>query len=117
MPEILTPLEPDKFYHIYNHAVGKESFFETDDDYKLFLEKFIKYIVPVSDVFAFCLMPNHFHFAVRMKSEQEIIQSLKIVNRKIAAIAGKGVADEAVVSEAISKQYSHLFNAYAKNFN
>ena len=40
MAEILTPLEPDKFYHIYNHAIGKENFFENDNDYKWFLDKF-----------------------------------------------------------------------------
>jgi hypothetical protein len=26
MAENLIPLEPDKFYHIYNHAIGKENF-------------------------------------------------------------------------------------------
>ncbi|MEO5572289.1 MAG: hypothetical protein ABIT08_16050, partial [Bacteroidia bacterium] len=76
--EILIALEPDKFYHIYNHAVGKENFFENDANYKWFLGKFIKYAVPVCDVFAFSLMPNHFHFTVRIKSDSAIIPLAKI---------------------------------------
>jgi putative transposase len=117
MAEILIPLEPDKFYHIYNHAVGKENFFENGNDYKLFLEKFIKYALPISDVFSFCLMPNHFHFAVRMKSQTEIIQSIKIKSRQIVSISNTVPASVPNLSDAISKQYSHLFNAYAKHFN
>ena len=53
MAENLIPLVTDKFYHIYNHAIGKENFFETDADYKWFLEKLRKYAAPLYEVFAF----------------------------------------------------------------
>lgn len=65
-------LEPDKYYHIYNHAVGQDNLFNTDENYRFFLEKYAHYIIPVADIFAYCLLPNHFHFAIRIKPEDEI---------------------------------------------
>ena len=117
MAEILIPLEPDKFYHIYNHAVGKENFFETGADYEWFLEKFIKYAVPVCDVFAFSLMPNHFHFVIRVKGESEIIPLAKMRSIKIAGMNDATITQGTILTETVSRQFSHLFNSYAKYFN
>ena len=33
------PLESDKFYHIFNHAVGNEKLFANNDNYTYFLKK------------------------------------------------------------------------------
>ena len=60
-------------FHFYNRAVdGKILFFE-DEDYRLFLGKFKRSIekYPLS-VFAYCLMPNHFHFFLRQDSDSKI---------------------------------------------
>ena len=61
------PLEEDRFYHIYNHAVGDELFFKSDENYKFFLRRFKKYVHPYVDLYAYCLMSNHFHFVVKNK--------------------------------------------------
>ena len=58
------PIEADNFYHIYNHAVGKENLFENEQNYLFFLQKFAEYFNPVVETFAYCLMPNHFHFII-----------------------------------------------------
>ena len=68
----LIPLEPDKYYHIYNHAVSKDNLFVKEANYHFFLKKYAQYILPVADTFAYCLMPNHFHFAVRIKDRSDI---------------------------------------------
>jgi putative transposase len=65
-------IEPGKFFHLYNHANGKLELFKSDENYRYFLTKYEKYVYPFVDTFAYCLMPNHFHFAVRIK-EQEMI--------------------------------------------
>ncbi|MCK5209465.1 MAG: hypothetical protein KAQ79_15630, partial [Cyclobacteriaceae bacterium] len=53
-------------YHIYNHANGDDNIFREQDNYRFFLEKYVKYINPVADTFAYCLMRNHFHLMVRI---------------------------------------------------
>jgi hypothetical protein len=37
---------------------------------------YAKYIEPVADTFAYCLLRNHFHLSVRIKSEEEILETL-----------------------------------------
>ena len=57
-------------YHIYNHAVGRENLFNIEDNYTYFLKQWKKYI-PYLDVYAYCLMPNHFHFLAKVKPLNE----------------------------------------------
>ncbi len=65
-------LQPGAYYHIYNHANGNENIFREDKNYHFFLDKYLRYIYPVADTLAYCLMPNHFHFLVKMKTQLDI---------------------------------------------
>ncbi len=56
--------EEGKYYHIYNRGNNKQKIFFDDENYLFFLSKFKKYLIPNIDVFAYCLMPNHFHFFI-----------------------------------------------------
>jgi REP element-mobilizing transposase RayT len=66
---MVLPLEPDTFYHIHNRAVGNEKLFTHPDDYAAFLKRIKRYLLPSMDFFAYCLLPNHFHFLVRTHPE------------------------------------------------
>lgn len=50
-------------------------------------------------------MPNHFHFLIRLKNENEILASLDICNKDID------------FSKVISLQWSHLLNGYSQAYN
>ena len=65
-------LIPDATYHIYNRANGNERLFLTDQNYHYFLEKYSQYISPIADTFCYCLMPNHFHFLIKIESEESL---------------------------------------------
>ena len=71
------PLVADNIYHIFSRAVGNEKLFFHDDDYRLFLEKFDKYISPVADIFSWSLLPNHFHFLIQIKSYPDLLSLIK----------------------------------------
>jgi hypothetical protein len=63
-------LIPETTYHIYNRANGNGKLFLSPENYRYFLEKYILYISPIADTFCYCLMPNHFHFLIRIREEQ-----------------------------------------------
>lgn len=61
------PFESEYFYHVFNHARGNDNLFDTVWDYKIFLSLVRKYVLPVAEIYAYCLLPNHFHFLVKNK--------------------------------------------------
>jgi len=66
------PMEPGKMYHVYNHGNAQDNLFRCEENYIYFLKKYAQYIYPIVDTFAYCLMPNHFHTLVRVKTEEEL---------------------------------------------
>ena len=54
-------------YHVYNRS--NELLFYDKENYSFFIEKIKKYIVPLSDILAWCLLPNHFHLLLVVKPE------------------------------------------------
>jgi putative transposase len=104
-------LETDKLYHIYTHANGNENLFRNDENYRYFLKRYQEFISPVATTYAWCLMPNHLHLLVKVKSEKEVhtIFSTKF-NESIQH-------QPDLLSKNIILQFSHLFNAYSKAYN
>ena len=49
MSQKITPIEHDKFYHIYNQAVSTENIFREKENYMYFLKLYDKYIEPIAD--------------------------------------------------------------------
>lgn len=97
----------DTYYHIYNHANGNENLFRSDENYQYFLRQWAKYIEPVAMTYAYCLMPNHFHFLIRTKSEEDVKEQQQIQH----------LSGFENLTGVVSKQFSNLFNSYAKAYN
>lgn len=84
-------------YHIYTHANGKDLIFREDENYKYFLSKLLKYIIPVAEIYAYCLIPNHFHLLIRFKDSDQV--------------------SDAEEHKYLMRQFSNLLNGYAKAYN
>ena len=59
--KILTPIEPGYTYHIYNRGNNYQNTFFSDEDYQLFLGRFKFYMKGSCLLYAFVLLPNHYH--------------------------------------------------------
>ncbi len=57
----MEPVESGNYYHIYNCGINSCDLFSEEGDYERFLELFEKYLNSIAEVYAWCLMPNHFH--------------------------------------------------------
>ncbi len=98
-------LHPEGMYHIYNRSNGGLKIFYNEENRAFFLEKYLQFISPVARTFAFCIMPDHFHFLIRIKDASDLEKP---------PIEGE---DEIDASLRISLSFSKLFNSYAKAFN
>ena len=124
------PIEHGHFYHIYNHGVGGRNLFFETVSYKHFLELYDKYIDPVAETYAWCLMPNHFHLLVRIKEDNKVktLYELNQIGKNIKT----STVDEAPIDDNIdsnnksewktkkptfSKQLGHLCNSHAHYIN
>lgn len=57
-----------EFYHLFGHSLAKNAkLFYQARNYDSFLKNFRKHFSKYLDVWAYCLVPNHFHFLVRVK--------------------------------------------------
>lgn len=79
------------YYHIFNQGNNKENLFKEVMNYNYFLNLMKKYLIPVADIFSYCLLKNHFHLLVRIKDLED--------------------------EKQFSKAYSNLCNAYVKSIN
>ena len=58
--------EQGHLYHIFNQGNNRQPIFFSRENYLFFLAKIKEYVLPYSDVLAWCLMPNHFHLMVHV---------------------------------------------------
>ena len=72
------------------------------------MSKYSEHISPVAETFAYCLMPNHFHFVLGIRSDDELLDYFNLP---------KDLTGFENLSGLISKKFSNFFNAYTKAFN
>lgn len=101
--QITEPLEFGKYYHIYNRGINSENIFKENRNHEYFLSLYDKHINPIAETLAWCLLKNHFHLLVRIKTFEEILQNHK----------------EHEIKKVIAphQSFGNLFNAYTKAIN
>jgi len=112
-------LSPNTFYHIYNHANGDDNLFREDKNYRYFLALFQKHISPIANTFAYCLMPNHFHFLLKIKEvavfqtfpKFETLENLENLENL------ETPENYLILQHYISKQFGNCFSAYTQGYN
>ena len=97
---------PNTFYHVFNHAVGFENLFRSRENFLYFLQRFNKYFQPVGNVYAYCLMPNHFHFLLQVKDTESLL-----------LYANSKHNNEFDPHKLVMQQLSNCLNGYAKTYN
>lgn len=70
-------IEECNYYHLYNRGNNKGLIFFHKSDYGHFLAHFIYYVKPSIELYAYCLMSNHFHFFLRINNKAEFEKGIK----------------------------------------
>jgi putative transposase len=101
--QIIQSLEYGNYYHIYNRGINGENLFKETKNHYHFLNLYSKHIDLIVETFAWCLLKNHFHLLVRIKTFEEIISNQEDFEIK------KIIAPH--------QSFGNLFNAYTKSIN
>jgi len=102
-------------YHIYNRSINKEKIFKKEENYKFFLRRVKILIAPFFEVESYCLMPNHFHFLMRVKPvDDHIIQTIKLQG---TSKSKKFLNQEIDYNDFLVDQFKRLFQSYAGAYN
>lgn len=113
----LARFEFDNIYHIYNRTNNKELMFRDAENYQYFLTLFEKYINPIAETFAWNLLPNHFHLIIRIRSEQDIIERLNAIPKKLHTLSERKFIKNKNIDRLTSMQFKRLFTSYAMSYN
>ncbi len=89
-------LTPGNVYHFFNRGNNRENIFREERNYPFFIDLMEKYILPISHIYAYSLMKNHFHLLIHLRQEPELTE--KQINKP-------------------HLPFSNLFNSYAKSCN
>ena len=85
-------LYPNELFHIYNRGNNRQTLFFDRDNYLYFLEKVKEYVKPHSEIIAWCLMPNHFHFLIYIppdKDSKDLSKGIQIILRSYTRAINK----------------------------
>ena len=105
------PLNPDSLYHLFNHAVGDERLFRNHENFGFFLKKYALHTYGICDTYAYNLLPNHFHFAVKIKSFEECKTHFEKIKQVCFNCSSHDLPD------FVMERFSNLCNSYTKAYN
>ncbi len=78
MPRRFVPLHPGEHYHIFNRGVNRGKIFFDEPNYLYLLFNIERYLLPVLDLVAYCLMPTHYHLLVFVKETSEVVSTSEV---------------------------------------
>jgi REP element-mobilizing transposase RayT len=88
--------------------------FKEERNYAYFLKKYAQYLTPVVETYAYCLLKNHFHILIRVKSQEELRQFYKNSSVNISKAYDEGLHSPEFI---VSKQFSRLFSSFTQAIN
>lgn len=102
MPSRSVQFSPGNYYHLYNRGNNRELIFFERENYLFFLRQIRNFFNPdLIEIVAYCLMPNHYHLLVYLKTDNlsEIMQKFSLSYTK-----------------AINKRYNRLGSLFQGRF-
>ncbi len=92
-----TPLAFGNFYHIYNRGNNHEDVFIQERNYAYFVELWWKHTYQIAETYTYCLLKNHFHAVIFIKSKEDLAGLTK--------------------TKEPSQYFANFFNAYTRGVN
>jgi len=109
--------ESGEAYHIYNRGNEKQPIFFSEKNYLFFLQKVRMEWLPFSDILAYTLMPNHFHFIIvpnKNGCRNIILKERETHMQELSKIIGKTLSSYTQAINIEQKRTGNLFQKKTK---
>lgn len=117
-PRYLAKFNENGIYHVYNRTNNRELLFLSSENYFFFLRKYDDYLHSILDTFCWCLLPNHFHLLVRIKTEIDICKYIQAKEYKLQTTSEKLFLDKKLLlTELVERTFKRFFQSYSQSFN
>lgn len=117
----LAKFVPNASFHVYNRTNNLERLFLNDDDRLFFLSQYRRFVSDFVVTYAYCLLPNHFHFAIRVKSVAKLAELVEQVLELDRTIPQQQFLADPINEQnfhaLIERQFTRMFTAYSMYFN
>src|SRR6056297_77819 len=101
-------LYPGRIYHIYNRGNNHQKIFFERKNYFYFIQKMETHLHKHTDILAWCLMPNHFHWMIKVHDDYASDHYLS---------SSKNESDTVYRVPPLSRSISTLLSSYTKGVN
>ena len=119
--ELKAPFNINCFYHMVCKSIDGLPLFHEPKDYVVFLERFKKFNEGFADVWAYCLLLNHTHYIVKVKSvdsiESYISQLLPQEKTKAMVSFLTDITNDSLTDALIERQMNSFLVSYANYVN
>lgn len=105
-------------YHVYNSGVKPNRLFVDPIHYRTFVEMLRDGPTFFSDIFAFALIPNHFHFALQLLSQEDLRNKILAKRRgKQTQFEKYWLLGDITYNKLIGDYWATFFSGYALYVN
>ncbi len=115
------PFHPGSFYHLVFKSIDGLFLFNHDKDYEVYLERFRKFLGDFADVWSFCVLPNHTHFIIKIKTQESINIFLNKLSLQDLTVSMKlflsEQENESLFNAMIERQVNSFMVSYANYIN
>jgi len=114
----IAPFAENNFFHIIAKASGHSLLFNSDENKRFFLRKYLSYSSHYFDTYSYILMDNHVHWLVKCNSHSELIKHLSGMQAEnLKTHQKKFIKGEITFEEALEFQCKDFFISYAMAYN
>ena len=119
--EFKAPFCPDVFYHIVCKSIDGIVLFNEGKEYKIFRERFGLFTSLCFEIWCYCMLPNHTHHIVRVKSKDIILKNIALLPEKERTNSMnsliKDTENELLFDTMIERQMNSFLVSYANYCN
>jgi putative transposase len=113
----MQPIEEGYYYHIYNRGADRNNSFWDSEDFREFIKKYVYYLHPCIQTYSWCLLNNHFHSLIRVRTQKEQHSFYNSNKEFFQTDKYHGKKDPKTKPFSASRQISHLMNSYTRFIN